>query len=143
MVFLRKLQEGGASRSFGIEVAKIAGLPATVLARARGILAALESGGAEAAGARRVRRLPADAGVAQMGLRFSAAPADARPVVTVTAAIPRRARADEVLAAAAGARARRFDAAPGAGPAGRSQKEVDLIENRLQDEWNPRRPMCA
>jgi DNA mismatch repair protein MutS len=35
VVFLRKLVQGGASRSYGIEVAKLAGLPVEVLARAR------------------------------------------------------------------------------------------------------------
>ncbi|HET8725461.1 MAG TPA: DNA mismatch repair protein MutS, partial [Anaeromyxobacteraceae bacterium] len=43
VVFLRKLVAGGASRSYGIEVAKLAGLPPEVLARAREILRNLES----------------------------------------------------------------------------------------------------
>ncbi|HZZ84509.1 MAG TPA: DNA mismatch repair protein MutS [Anaeromyxobacteraceae bacterium] len=43
VVFLRKLVQGGASRSYGIEVAKLAGLPPEVLARAREILKNLES----------------------------------------------------------------------------------------------------
>ncbi len=43
VVFLRKLVQGGASRSYGIEVAKLAGLPAKVLARAREILRNLEA----------------------------------------------------------------------------------------------------
>lgn len=43
VVFLRKLVPGGASRSYGIEVAKLAGLPAEVLARAREILRNLEA----------------------------------------------------------------------------------------------------
>jgi DNA mismatch repair protein MutS len=42
VVFLRKLVPGGASRSFGIEVARLAGLPAEVVGRARAILEALE-----------------------------------------------------------------------------------------------------
>jgi DNA mismatch repair protein MutS len=42
VVFLRKLVAGGASRSFGIEVARLAGLPAEVVGRARAILEALE-----------------------------------------------------------------------------------------------------
>jgi len=96
VVFLRKLQEGGASRSFGIEVAKIAGLPPTVLARARGILAALESGGAEAARGAPRSAAPAEA-AAQMGLRFSVAPADG-PLVATATADPKQAGADEVLA---------------------------------------------
>ena len=44
VLFLRKLVEGGTSRSYGIEVARLAGLPATVIARAKEILANLESG---------------------------------------------------------------------------------------------------
>jgi DNA mismatch repair protein MutS len=43
VVFLRRLVPGGASRSYGIEVAKLAGLPGEVLARAREILANLET----------------------------------------------------------------------------------------------------
>ncbi|HSN90534.1 MAG TPA: DNA mismatch repair protein MutS, partial [Anaeromyxobacteraceae bacterium] len=43
VVFLRKLVAGGASRSYGIEVAKLAGLPAEVLTRAREILRNLEA----------------------------------------------------------------------------------------------------
>ncbi len=43
VIFLRKLVQGGASRSYGIEVAKLAGLPAEVLARAREILRNLEA----------------------------------------------------------------------------------------------------
>lgn len=42
VVFLRKLTAGGTSRSFGIEVGKLAGLPASVVARARAILQRLE-----------------------------------------------------------------------------------------------------
>jgi DNA mismatch repair protein MutS len=38
VVFLRKLTPGGTSRSFGVEVAKLAGLPPTVVSRARAIL---------------------------------------------------------------------------------------------------------
>jgi DNA mismatch repair protein MutS len=71
VVFLRKLVPGGASRSYGIEVAKLAGLPPEVLARAREILRNLESlevdeGGhaALARGGRRRERSPA----AQLGL---------------------------------------------------------------------------
>ncbi|MCP4600009.1 MAG: DNA mismatch repair protein MutS [Proteobacteria bacterium] len=42
VVFLRKLIEGGTSRSFGIQVAKMAGLPEIVIQRARDVLAGLE-----------------------------------------------------------------------------------------------------
>ena len=43
IVFLRQLTEGSASKSYGIEVAKIAGLPQSVIERAREILANLEA----------------------------------------------------------------------------------------------------
>ena len=47
IVFLRKIVPGGADRSYGIEVAKLAGLPETVLKRAREILWELESQSAQ------------------------------------------------------------------------------------------------
>jgi DNA mismatch repair protein MutS len=43
ILFLHRLQPGGADRSYGIEVGRIAGLPATVLARARELLRLLEA----------------------------------------------------------------------------------------------------
>ncbi|NFO10892.1 DNA mismatch repair protein MutS [Clostridium botulinum] len=43
VVFLRKIVEGGADESYGIEVAKLAGLPENVINRAREILEDLES----------------------------------------------------------------------------------------------------
>jgi len=76
VVFLRKLVEGGASRSYGIEVAKLAGLPAAVLARAREILRNLEAmevdegGHAALARGRRRRGEPS----AQLGLFGAADP---------------------------------------------------------------------
>jgi DNA mismatch repair protein MutS len=42
IVFLRKIVPGRSDRSYGIQVARLAGLPATVIARAREILQALE-----------------------------------------------------------------------------------------------------
>jgi DNA mismatch repair protein MutS len=44
VIFLRKLIDGAASRSYGIEVARLAGLPPEVLARARELLSNLEAG---------------------------------------------------------------------------------------------------
>ena len=44
VVFLRKIMRGGANRSFGIEVASLAGVPSSVLDRAKVILKAVESG---------------------------------------------------------------------------------------------------
>ncbi len=42
IVFLRKIVRGGASRSFGVEVAALAGVPAEVTERAKSILRSLE-----------------------------------------------------------------------------------------------------
>ena len=42
IVFLRKIIPGGADRSYGIEVAKLAGLPESVVRRARAVLRELE-----------------------------------------------------------------------------------------------------
>jgi DNA mismatch repair protein MutS len=42
VLFLRKIVEGGADRSYGIHVARLAGLPAPVISRAQEVLAQLE-----------------------------------------------------------------------------------------------------
>jgi len=42
VTFLHRIVAGGADRSFGIHVAKLAGIPASVLLRARMLLAAME-----------------------------------------------------------------------------------------------------
>lgn len=44
IVFLRKIVKGGADKSYGIQVAKLAGVPESVLERAHEIAAQLESG---------------------------------------------------------------------------------------------------
>ena len=44
VIFLRKIVRGGADQSYGIEVAKLAGVPDRVIKRARAILEDLESG---------------------------------------------------------------------------------------------------
>jgi len=50
VLFLRKLVDGPASKSYGIQVARLAGLPAEVIARAREVLANLESAELDAVG---------------------------------------------------------------------------------------------
>ena len=42
VIFLHRLERGSASKSYGIEVARLAGMPSSVLARARDVLARLE-----------------------------------------------------------------------------------------------------
>ena len=44
MIFLRKIVPGAADDSYGVEVAKLAGLPGSVISRARELLAELETG---------------------------------------------------------------------------------------------------
>jgi DNA mismatch repair protein MutS len=84
ILFLHRLQPGGADRSYGIEVGRLAGLPAPVIARAREVLALLE-GEAEhlvpalATATISPRRAGNAASVDQLGL-FSAAP-QSHPVV--------------------------------------------------------------
>ena len=59
VVFLRRLVDGGADRSYGIQVARLAGLPKGIIARARELLAELEgthSHGGEGLGRRGAHR---------------------------------------------------------------------------------------
>ena len=44
VIFMRKLVEGGTSRSYGIQVARLAGLPEGVIERAKEVLTNLEQG---------------------------------------------------------------------------------------------------
>jgi DNA mismatch repair protein MutS len=77
VVFLRRLVPGGASRSYGIEVAKLAGLPAEVLGRAREILANLETLEVDEGGRAALssgRRRPEARATAQLGLFAAADP---------------------------------------------------------------------
>jgi DNA mismatch repair protein MutS len=71
IVFLHRLMPGGADRSYGIEVGRLAGLPQTVIARAKVVLQLLESEQLASDLAKGGRRpsAPSD----QLGL-FSAAP---------------------------------------------------------------------
>jgi DNA mismatch repair protein MutS len=50
VVFLHEVRAGAADRSYGVQVAKLAGLPAAVVARARAVLDALEKGEREGGG---------------------------------------------------------------------------------------------
>jgi DNA mismatch repair protein MutS len=50
LVLLHEVTEGPADRSYGLAVAKLAGVPATVVARARAVLERLEKGRAETGG---------------------------------------------------------------------------------------------
>jgi DNA mismatch repair protein MutS len=56
IIFLRKIMEGGASRSYGIEVARLAGVPEVVIGRSREILHNLEKGEFDEIGMPRIAR---------------------------------------------------------------------------------------
>ena len=56
IVFLRKIMEGGTNRSYGIQVARLAGVPAEVIARAKEILHNLEKGELDEAGMPKIAR---------------------------------------------------------------------------------------
>jgi DNA mismatch repair protein MutS len=71
VIFLHEVKKGAADRSYGVQVAKLAGLPASVVARARVVLEMLEKG-------------QRDGQVSQKSLiddlpLFSATPAPAKP----------------------------------------------------------------
>jgi len=74
VVFFHKLAKGPASRSYGVAVARLAGLPEVVLARAKAILSALETGAALPSGKHASVRGRTKAGSPQLDL-FGAAPA--------------------------------------------------------------------
>ena len=58
VVFLHEVADGAADRSYGVHVARLAGLPAAVLARAEEVLHHLEQGEAKGAPARLAEDLP-------------------------------------------------------------------------------------
>ncbi len=69
VIFLRRVIEQPASRSYGIEVARLAGLPDTIIGRAREILANLEQGELDEAGMPRIAHSRRSANPApQLGL---------------------------------------------------------------------------
>ncbi len=57
IVFLHKVRPGGTDRSYGIQVARLAGLPEAVIARARALLADFEAAGQSSADARDATQL--------------------------------------------------------------------------------------
>jgi DNA mismatch repair protein MutS len=73
VVFLHEVRRGAADRSYGVQVARLAGLPVTVIERARVVLQALEAG--EREGGQRQRVLIDDLPL----FRLAASPPPARP----------------------------------------------------------------
>jgi DNA mismatch repair protein MutS len=87
VVFLHEVAPGAADRSYGIHVAKLAGLPAAVIARAEEVLKILESGEQSGALARLADDLP---------LFAAARPAPVAAKVDPVAETLRAARPDEL-----------------------------------------------
>jgi DNA mismatch repair protein MutS len=81
VVFLRKLVEGGTSRSFGIQVAKMAGLPEPVIRRAREVLAGLEEERPLQIGMPEKTRKSAGAASTQLDLFTKAAPSEVERIL--------------------------------------------------------------
>ncbi len=78
VVFFHKLAKGPASRSYGVAVARLAGLPEVVLARAKALLASLEAGAPLPSGKQAGVRGRSKAGAPQLDL-FTAPPAKETP----------------------------------------------------------------
>ena len=70
ILFLHRLIEGGADRSYGIEVGRLAGLPAAVISRAKEVLALLEGEGAQLAERLTAEGLQSPKGATRRGPRL-------------------------------------------------------------------------
>jgi DNA mismatch repair protein MutS len=75
IIFLRKIMPGRSDRSYGIQVARLAGLPPAVITRAKEILGGLERDELSRGGRPTLSGAPGDARTSQLGL--FARPADA------------------------------------------------------------------
>ncbi len=86
VVFLHRLVEGAADRSYGVHVAELAGLPAAVVRRAWALLAEFEAGGAVPLQAAAMRGVPPHA-AAQLALFAPAPEPTPSPVLAVLRAL--------------------------------------------------------
>ncbi len=78
IVFLRRLEEGGADRSYGIQVARLAGMPDGIVQRAKELLAELEGRRTQEGGGSGRRDEPRPAPTGQLSLFAAEAEACAR-----------------------------------------------------------------
>ena len=103
LVLLHEVADGAADRSYGIAVAKLAGLPPAVVARAKSVLAKLEAGrdatGGIAAG---LDDLPLFAAAAEPGAGTRSAPGRARRQSIPDSLTPARSAGAALPAEAAG-----------------------------------------
>ncbi|MBI4266312.1 MAG: hypothetical protein HY657_18210, partial [Acidobacteria bacterium] len=89
IVFLRKIVPGRSDRSYGIQVARLAGLPPSVVARAKEILAGLERDELSRSGRPTLTGAPSDADTRQLGLFALPADVGLAPHGAVAAGAPR------------------------------------------------------
>ena len=125
LVLLHEVAKGPADRSYGLAVAKLAGLPAPVLARARSVLAKLEQGRAATGGI--------------------AAGLDDLPLFAATAQ-QEEAAPDPLQSALAGGRRRLAQPARGAGaglPAEAARRRRGLMPTRFASVPDKRRSSTA
>jgi DNA mismatch repair protein MutS len=89
VVFLHKLHRGAASRSYGVAVARLAGVPEPVLARAKALLVDLERGAALPSGVPATLRPRQRGSRDQLGLFESGGPAriDPHPALELVRAV--------------------------------------------------------
>ena len=104
VLFLRRVVEQPASRSYGIEVARLAGLPDSIITRAREILANLEQGELDEAGQARLAHARRNQQHARQMSLFS--PADSRIIEQLEAIDVDRITPVEALTALAELKAR-------------------------------------
>ncbi len=71
IVFLRKIIEGGTNRSYGIQVARLAGIPQKVIDRAKEILLTLERGELDAMGMPKLARTKNEGGRPKLPAQLS------------------------------------------------------------------------
>ena len=87
VVFLRKVEPGRSDRSYGIQVAKLAGLPPATVERARAILAGLERDELSRGGRPSFSGAPGEPAAGQLGLFQQAPPSSHRDVAERIAAL--------------------------------------------------------
>jgi DNA mismatch repair protein MutS len=78
VVFLHEVAKGAADRSYGVQVAKLAGLPAPVIERAKAVLQQLEEGGSAAKSHKLIDDLP----LFSTHVRQAAAPGKRRDLIS-------------------------------------------------------------
>ena len=96
IIFLRKILPGRSDRSYGIQVARLAGLPPGVIARAREILAGLERDELSRGGRPTLSGAAGDPTNSQLGL--FAKPTDGLEVIAAASAPPRGHRHEDEIA---------------------------------------------